>query len=84
LPGTERVWEAFWHLTTDREIGMGVGPVPWTAMDRYAARHAIDDPDDFDEFVELITAMDQAYLDHCRTEQDRQAKASKSASRGRR
>jgi hypothetical protein len=63
---------------------MGVGPIPWTAMDRYAARHAIDDPDDFDEFVELITAMDQAYLHHCPTEQDRQAKAAKSSSRGRR
>jgi hypothetical protein len=58
---------------------MGVGPIPWTALDRYASRHGVDDPDDFDEFVELITAMDQAYLDHCHEEQKRQAKAAPSS-----
>ncbi len=83
MAGTEWVWEAFWHLTTDRQSGMGAGPIPWTAKDRYATRHGVDDPDDFDEFVELITAMDHAYLDHCQAEQERQAKA-KPSSGGRR
>lgn len=83
MPGTAQAWEAFWHLTTDRQTGMALGPIPWSAIDRYATRHAIDDPDDFDEFVELVMTLDQAYLEHCSREQDRQAKA-KPAARGRR
>lgn len=55
-------WSAFWDLHTDRPVGMGVGPIPFGAIDQYAARYSIDDLDDFEAFRELIRAMDDAYL----------------------
>lgn len=58
--------EAFAALSTDRPLGAlgGVGAIPWTALDRYAARHGIDDPDEFERFQRLIRAQDRAYLGH--------------------
>lgn len=55
-------WSAFWDLNTDRPVGMGVGPIPFGAIDRYADRYGIADIDEFDAFRELIRAMDDAYL----------------------
>lgn len=83
LIGAASIWEAFWRLTTTRQSGMGVGPIPWTAIDRYAQRHAIDDPDDFDELTELIMTMDQTYLEHVRKEQEAAAKAARRPGSGR-
>jgi hypothetical protein len=37
------------------------GAIPWSSIDRYAARHGIDS-DDFNRFCALIRAMDAAYL----------------------
>ncbi len=57
--------EAFNDLSSDRPLGAmgGAGPIPWTAIDRYADRHGLDDPDVFDEFRRLIRAQDRVYLD---------------------
>lgn len=55
-------WSAFWDLNTDRPVGMGVGPIPFTAIDRYADRYGIEGLDAFDALRELIRAMDDAYL----------------------
>ncbi|MGE0722824.1 MAG: hypothetical protein AB7O45_00540 [Alphaproteobacteria bacterium] len=64
---------------------MGTGPIPWTAIDRYAERNGITDPDDLEEFVELVTAMDHAYLEHAAKDAEQKAKAAKAkAPRGRR
>lgn len=43
-------------------MGMGIGPVAWTAVDRYAERYGVDDPDEYDRFVRLMRAMDMAFL----------------------
>jgi hypothetical protein len=56
-------WEAFDQLSTDRPVGLTRGAIPWTAIDRYAARHGIE-AEDFDRFCALIRAMDTAYLAH--------------------
>lgn len=40
----------------------GAGFIPFEAVDRYAERHGIDDPDEFDEFTRLIRALDEAYV----------------------
>lgn len=42
----------------------GCGPIPWTAIDRYAARHDIQGADEFERFVRLIRALDQVYMKH--------------------
>lgn len=58
--------EAFAQLTTDRPLGAlgGVGSIPWSALDRYAARLGLDDLDEFERFQKLIRAQDRAYLEH--------------------
>lgn len=39
----------------------GAGGIPWTAIDRYADRHEVED---FDLFKAIIKALDGAYLEH--------------------
>lgn len=58
--------DAFAQLTTDRPLGAlgGAGAIPWSALDRYAARHGIDDLDEFERFQRMIRAQDRVYLDH--------------------
>jgi hypothetical protein len=68
------VWRAFGDLAGDRQLGAAgmVGPLMFTAIDRYAERHGITDPDSFDRFVLLLRAMDDAYREHVaeKNEQD--------------
>lgn len=58
------VWyaNAFWRLNNDRPIGMGLGPIPFVAIDAFARRYRIEDPDEFDRFLTLIRAQDSEYL----------------------
>lgn len=58
-------WEAFGALSTDRPVGLDRGAIPWSSIDRFARRYAIDD-DAFDRFARLIRAMDAAYLAYFR------------------
>lgn len=55
-------WSAFNDLTTERQIGMGVGPIPYSSIRNYAADYRISGRDEFDYFLRLITAMDTKYL----------------------
>lgn len=67
--------EAYSDLSTDRPLGAlgGAGPIPWSAIDRYATRHEIDDPDAFDRLRRMIRAQDRAYLEHMAEEAKRRA-----------
>jgi hypothetical protein len=56
-------WSAFRSLSTDRPIGLAMGPIPWSSIDRFAGRYDIAG-DDFDRFSELIQAMDAAFRDY--------------------
>lgn len=49
-------WRAFHVLITDRTSGPH-GAIPFSSIDRYAARFGIDDPDAFDRFHSLMSAM---------------------------
>lgn len=55
-------WVAFRRLARDRPVGLSIGPIPWTAIDRYAARYGPHDPDAFDRFERLIAAMDDVVV----------------------
>ncbi|ODT50260.1 hypothetical protein [Devosia sp. 63-57] len=55
-------WSAWWEVHTDRPMGMGVGPVPFTALDAYAARFGVTGTDDFEAFRFLIRSLDGVYL----------------------
>jgi hypothetical protein len=62
-PHLQFEWQAFRDLSTDRQAGFGVGPIPWTSIDQYAARHGVEG-DEFERFCHLVRAMDDAYRAH--------------------
>jgi hypothetical protein len=41
---------------------MQAGPIPFTAIDRWAARRGVTDPDEFEALVACIRAMDAEWL----------------------
>lgn len=63
--------EAFWELTTCRQIGMGLGPIPWDVMVSYAQFHQLED-DVARAFVQVIRQMDSVYLAWQAEEQERE------------
>ena len=48
---------AFGELSTCRQVGMGVGPIPLTAIQHYADRHELGEL-----FIKQILDMDRQYL----------------------
>lgn len=62
IPGLEIYWKAFTELTADRSIGMGEGPIPWTAMNQWAIRHGFRG-DEFDRLIDIIREVDTAYME---------------------
>jgi len=62
-PGSADILSAFWALSSDRKVGFGFGPIPFTAIDRWADRHGITDPDDFRLFHAGIRAADAEYVE---------------------
>lgn len=55
-------WYAdFWRLSTERQIGFGVGPIPASAIDKHVAGWGYEDAEVF-EFC--IRRMDEVYLMH--------------------
>lgn len=57
--------KAFRQLSTCRSIGMGLGPIPWTAVDQYTQRYEIKDEDYF-LFVYYMSALDGVFLEKSR------------------
>ena len=60
--GLDIYWRAFWECSTNRDIGMAEGPIPWSVVDRWASRHGIEG-EDFDRLVLIIKAMDSVYIE---------------------
>lgn len=53
-------YEAFSELSTDRQIGMGLGPLPSASIDRYISDHDLG-YDDADMFRACMRAMDELF-----------------------
>ena len=71
--GLEWLWSAWNDLNSCRSIGMGVGPIPWSAADRYAQAAGLDG----DEFILLwrcIGKLETIYQDHLKERSERRAK----------
>lgn len=63
------VWQDFQRLSRYRAQGMGgPGPIPFETLDRYATRQRIFA--DFDRWLSLIEAMDEAWLAEVRRQQE--------------
>jgi hypothetical protein len=61
--------KAFRHLSTCRQMGMGPGPIPWTAVVEYARIQAFDSVQT-EALHYHVERLDGAYLSFC----DRQIK----------
>lgn len=68
--------EAYGHLCTERDFGMGLGPIPWSSMVAYADRAGLTRAA-AGQFVTVMTALDRAEL-----AEERAKQASKEADRG--
>lgn len=55
--------DAFFRLSTERAIGMAVGPIPWHHVVAYADRAGLAG-EAAELFVQVIAAMDRGYLEH--------------------
>ena len=51
--------DAFYELNSCRNYGMGLGPIPFTAIVEYAR---IFEVEDFDEFLYIIRVMDNQFI----------------------
>ena len=54
-------WRAFADLSTERQIGMSLGPIPRSQIMEYAAEHRLG-ADAKDRLIEIIRTMDNEYL----------------------
>jgi hypothetical protein len=54
-------WEAFGDLSTERQIGMGIGPIPRSSILAYAAEHDLLG-DAAEHFLSIIRQIDNEYL----------------------
>lgn len=41
---------------------MGAGPIPWSSMVRYASLIGIRSVDEFEQFAQIVRAVDDEYL----------------------
>jgi hypothetical protein len=55
-------WSAFQDLSSERALGTGVGPIPYSAIRRYADEFDIVGRDEFEYFLGILQAMDSEYL----------------------
>lgn len=53
---------AFYELSTERQMGMGLGPIPASLIRRYACDQIDLDGDDLELFYSILRRTDEAYL----------------------
>lgn len=63
ISGLEWIWDGFWKLSTCRELGMGVGPIPWWTIELYGRREGLD-WEEMQHFEYCISILDSKYLDY--------------------
>ena len=53
------VWGAFWELGTCRQMSTTIGPIPWTAIERWAEANDVLVRE---RFIHLVRRLDDAFL----------------------
>jgi hypothetical protein len=61
MPGLALYYSAFWDLSTCRQVGFGIGPIPLTAIWEYADRKGLDEGET-DDLVDYMREMDGEYV----------------------
>ena len=67
--GLELYWDAFLDLSTCRPTGMGMGPIPWSAIRDYAVTFDFD-VDQHEDLYHFIRVMDNAFIEHHRNKKE--------------
>ena len=62
MPGYGDWFSAFCELSTERQIGMSLGPIPHSAIAMWITANGLED--EAREFLWCIRSMDNAYLDY--------------------
>lgn len=73
LPWLSPIWASFYELGTCRQSGFDEGLIPWTAIHHYAVVNGYGDPFEFERFLILIRAMDEAYIEFKQKKQKNKA-----------
>lgn len=60
LPADLFYIKAFYDLSTCRDNGFSMGPIPWTAKIKYTEWYRLEN-DITEAFVDIICEMDEAY-----------------------
>lgn len=63
--------DAFREISSCRQFGFGVGPLPFTAIVEYSRLY---DVGDLDEFLYFMRRLDDSYLGLVKQDQERKAK----------
>jgi len=63
------LWNAFWELGTERQLGMSVGPIPGSSIREYLRDIDLDDAD-HERARAIIRKADNAYLNMLRSKTD--------------
>ena len=50
---------------------MNVGQIPWTAIEAYARRLGVEDPDEFETLVKMIRVCDNVLLAHVKQKSEK-------------
>lgn len=61
--GLELYFDAFFELSTCRQVGFGLSPIPWSAIREYALTYGLDDVQT-EDLTHHIRTMDEAFLKH--------------------
>ena len=62
-PGLGIYLRAFYELDSCRPVGMGEGPIPWTAVEDWCRSLGLDE-EERDDVHYLVRRLDNAYLKH--------------------
>lgn len=72
--------QAFWDLSTERQLGFTVGPIPESAIQRYPGVEYLS-PAMMALFKAVIRSMDSTYRDWAESERKKAQKSSNAASK---
>lgn len=61
--GLDLYLSAFFELEGDRQIGMGIGPIPWSVVNQYAKAYHFDE-EQSTKLHRYVKALDAVYLNH--------------------
>ena len=56
------LWNAFWELSTERQLGMSIGPIPGSKIREYLRDEMELTGTDYDRARSIIRRTDDAYL----------------------